>query len=488
MVIVLNILIAVVMGGGGLALGWFLRGRGKDASESGEDSSAKIDLAQDLMGRLQDITANVAADVDEHSVRMQAISDELSAGDNLGSKDVVNAVSHLIEANEKMQQQLKNAEKKLDDQQEELLNHAIEARTDALTRIYNRRVFDQELDRCRKAYVEQSQAAAVMILDVDHFKKFNDTHGHQAGDEVLRRVASCLRNAVTPEQAVCRYGGEEFAIIFPGMSAKQAEQMAEKARDAIDQMRIVFEGKELHVTASAGLAEFCGEETPADLVKRADQSLYHAKEEGRNKGFRHDGTENHLMQLPKPAKKVAKKAPEKTEKVAKDPITGLSVAQAFHDDLTRRVGQRNRDEGTLSIVQLRIDNYSGLVEKHGATVGKVLLRTSTQFLNAAMRDMDHVARLGDDRFGMLLPETNEADARKVADRLRTAIAKCKLPLGGAELRFSVSLGVTEFAKGDTVETILNRSEEAMQEAVANGGNCCYRHSGEQVEPAAGLAS
>jgi diguanylate cyclase (GGDEF)-like protein len=126
-------------------------------------------------------------------------------------------------------------------------------------------------------------ALSVVMLDIDHFKKVNDTHGHPGGDQVLREVSSCLRFHVRPFDAVGRYGGEEFVLILPGATLPGAAIAAERIRSAIEQREITHDGKSVPVTSSFGVAELQGVETPEDLIKRADVALYLAKRNGRNR-------------------------------------------------------------------------------------------------------------------------------------------------------------------------------------------------------------
>jgi diguanylate cyclase (GGDEF)-like protein len=126
---------------------------------------------------------------------------------------------------------------------------------------------------------------AILMLDVDHFKRVNDTFGHDAGDQVLREVASVLREATRPEDLVARYGGEEFVLALPVVAPDQATERAERIREALAERRIIASGSSLRVTASLGLAF-----APADrvyaaaaLITAADRCLYQAKNQGRNR-------------------------------------------------------------------------------------------------------------------------------------------------------------------------------------------------------------
>ena len=156
------------------------------------------------------------------------------------------------------------------------------ARRDGLTGLLNHASFQQELQKL----VEQATGSTplcVVMADVDHFKKFNDLYGHQAGDQVLREVAR-LWKAVMPDYAVlARYGGEEFICALPQDDLARGRELAELLRENIEDYTIDFEGRELHVTASFGVAEFGRPaKTSQELVRLADEALYDAKEAGRN--------------------------------------------------------------------------------------------------------------------------------------------------------------------------------------------------------------
>ena len=157
--------------------------------------------------------------------------------------------------------------------------------TDPLTGLYNLRYFltalDQEMERTERTQI----ATALMMIDLDHFKSINDTWGHQAGDEVLRQTARIIRDSTRRLDIQCRYGGEEFVVILPSTERRLAVQVAERLRENIEFTPIAAMGREIHVTASIGIA-FHSAETPCDattLISRADELLYAAKHNGRNR-------------------------------------------------------------------------------------------------------------------------------------------------------------------------------------------------------------
>ncbi len=158
------------------------------------------------------------------------------------------------------------------------------AHRDGLTGLFNRASFQESLCELVNTAQAADRPLAVVMSDVDHFKKFNDTWGHQAGDHVLRETARLWR-AVAPEHAVlCRYGGEEFICLLPDDDLQRAGELAELLRRELEAFPLNFEGQELRVTASFGAAELGrATRTPDDLIRQADEALYRAKKAGRNR-------------------------------------------------------------------------------------------------------------------------------------------------------------------------------------------------------------
>src|ERR1700722_17002123 len=145
--------------------------------------------AQQAVQRLRELASSVAQDVGQHSSRVRELSTGLAAAPGGRAADwddtVVGPIADIIKANEQLQQQLATAEVRLQRQAEELETQVAVARTDALTELHNRRAFDDELSRRFAEWQRRKTVFSLLMIDVDHFKKFNDTHGHQAGDQVL---------------------------------------------------------------------------------------------------------------------------------------------------------------------------------------------------------------------------------------------------------------------------------------------------------------
>lgn len=161
--------------------------------------------------------------------------------------------------------------------------------TDALTQIYNRRYFNQAIERAWGGAIVAKQSLSLLMIDVDYFKKFNDDYGHQIGDECLRGVAHVIKQCLGREgDEVCRYGGEEFVVILPSTNTVAAISVAERIRLAIAEYKLVSSDKVLEVTVSVGISTLSNNnmiEQTDTLIMLADEALYRAKKEGRNCTF-----------------------------------------------------------------------------------------------------------------------------------------------------------------------------------------------------------
>ena len=173
-----------------------------------------------------------------------------------------------------------------DESQEALLQQLYDASvTDALTGAHNREHFDTQM-RSELSYARRHKVdVSLAFFDVDHFKKVNDTYGHQGGDAVLVSLANTIRAMIRNEDVFARYGGEEFALILRGIDGVGANTVGERLRERVEAMQVKFEGRVLKVTVSVGCASFAEleDKTPEALVSTADKRLYAAKHAGRNR-------------------------------------------------------------------------------------------------------------------------------------------------------------------------------------------------------------
>lgn len=166
-----------------------------------------------------------------------------------------------------------------------------ESMMDALTKLYNRKCFDQTIERNILDARERNRSLSLVLVDIDHFKSFNDTFGHQTGDQVLRLVAMTLRAHTKGQDLAARYGGEEFALLLPDTELRGGTALSEKVRKAIQSKELLRRStneKLGRVTASFGVAQLNERDTSNSLIERADKALYAAKGAGRNRVIAED--------------------------------------------------------------------------------------------------------------------------------------------------------------------------------------------------------
>lgn len=171
--------------------------------------------------------------MDEEAGAFLQLARSLTTPGYLRDQAVVNAFIRLIEGHVRLQEQLTSGQQQLSAQARQMDSHVTEARTDALTQVANRRAFDDFLIEAAEKHNADGQNCLMMLVDVDYFKKCNDTYGHHAGDEVLRQVAAILKHHADGRALVARYGGEEFAIIASGLPRLTMCQMAENLRSLV---------------------------------------------------------------------------------------------------------------------------------------------------------------------------------------------------------------------------------------------------------------
>lgn len=172
-----------------------------------------------------------------------------------------------------------------DELERQFLDHLYKAATrDPLTGLANRRLFIERLESEIAWHERHDFPLSVLFIDIDHFKKINDTFGHVWGDRVLEGIAELLREAMRAEDEVCRYGGEEFAVLMRHTNAHHAHKIAERLRQNIAETSFVLDGRSTRVTISVGVTTREGEDMgrPEDFLREADMYMYLAKEQGRN--------------------------------------------------------------------------------------------------------------------------------------------------------------------------------------------------------------
>mgnify|MGYP002700729013 CR=1 FL=1 len=158
------------------------------------------------------------------------------------------------------------------------------SQTDSLTELFNRGFWEEEFQREHKRCIRSNNPSSLVMFDIDHFKNVNDTYGHQAGDEVIRTLASMVRQTARETDICGRYGGEEFTILLVDTDATAAAHFTERLRKKVDALTVVAGEHNIKFTISSGIAEYSPIfKKHTQWVEAADKALYHAKENGRNR-------------------------------------------------------------------------------------------------------------------------------------------------------------------------------------------------------------
>jgi diguanylate cyclase len=227
----------------------------------------------------------------EYGEALENFSGQLHEGSSAAEmRTVVGAIlaetKKMSERNDKLQTELVASTREVSELRETINNARREALTDSLTGLANRKAFDEAIRALSIEAERDTTTLALLMLDIDHFKNFNDTYGHQLGDQVLRLVGRTFTECIKGRDMAARYGGEEFAILLPQTQLKDAVKLADNIRETVAKKRIVNRqtGQSLgQITLSVGVAVYRHGEPSVDLIQRADEALYSAKRGGRNR-------------------------------------------------------------------------------------------------------------------------------------------------------------------------------------------------------------
>ena len=267
----------------------FARFFGSDPDDQAirEAGSRLQGMIEELRGKLGSAGESTLAYGDKLAVFSERLS---SAGAPAAIQallaDLVAETGQVVARNRELEQSLASSSQEIDDLRRNLQEARQEAVTDALTGIANRKFFDSRLQAERERALKEQAPLCLLLLDIDHFKRFNDTFGHQIGDEVLKVVALTLKSCVKGRDLPARYGGEEFAVILPDTALEDALVVAEQIRRTLASKRLQNKrsGRSYGtITLSIGAAALRPGEAPGDLIRRADAALYQAKRAGRNR-------------------------------------------------------------------------------------------------------------------------------------------------------------------------------------------------------------
>jgi len=253
-----------------------------------QQTSAELDHAVE---RVVQVITSAAGDTASFNKTLGSFTSELGAG--ITEDRVRTIVANLLvetqqvaEKGRTLEDKLSRASGEVAELRQNLEVVRREALTDPLTGIPNRKLFESRLREAARNAVETGEPMSLLMLDIDHFKRFNDSYGHQLGDRVLQLVARILKTSIKGRDMVARYGGEEFAVILPATRLAGAATLGDQIREAVATRHIIQKrtGEDLGtISLSLGVANLRSGDSAESLIKRADEALYAAKRNGRNR-------------------------------------------------------------------------------------------------------------------------------------------------------------------------------------------------------------
>jgi len=261
-------------------------------SNTQENNKVKTagDAIQKTIEEVSGAVHGVSSATNKYKISLESINEEIkddSSPQQVKSvlENVVHNTNEMLQENLKLEQELQKSTVLMQELRQDLETVKKQAMTDSLTGLANRKSFDVEMGRVIRESEKDGSAFCIIMMDIDHFKEFNDNYGHQVGDQVLRLVARTLIDNVKGRDVACRYGGEEFVIILPETNSNAGMMVADHLRNAVagkDLVNRATNEKLGNITLSAGVAQHYIGEAVDDIIARCDEALYKAKNDGRN--------------------------------------------------------------------------------------------------------------------------------------------------------------------------------------------------------------
>lgn len=370
------------------------------------------------------------------------------------------------------------------------------ATRDSMTGCLNRRTFSEQFDELFNKACEEPIQLSCMMADLDHFKQVNDNYGHATGDEVIKLLAEILKSSTRKVDLVGRYGGEEFCVVFPGLSADEAFVVAERIRLRMkDESSKRFEAGP-RVTVSIGVANFFDKlANSSELNKLADEALYVAKESGRNcvviwqpeselshssdkieskdseiaENTSRSGDVNRLQNRIVELENIASKFSAELEyNKSYDVLTGLPNQILFYDRISQAIERGSRHKQLAALLIIDIEMFSEINATLGRTVGDLLLQQVADRLETIFRKTDGISRLtisrfAGDEFAVLLTDLSQKEqVTWVVKRLLDGINK-PVEIEGNTIYMSCYVGISLYpTDANNVDDLLNNAMTAKQ--------------------------
>jgi diguanylate cyclase len=275
----------------GVVAGYFLRRGRADGStvaaaeRAEQERQATLKVLVEVLKSVEQING----DVESHNSEIRQTADHVGSmkvsGEMVSVQQVLlDHMKALATSNKRLQNDLLSSRYHMEEQAREIDQIRQEAYIDALAHVANRKAFDEKLHLLLAAWNRQRQPFVLIMADMDHLKRINDSHGHRAGDMVIQRVGAMLKETVREGDLVARYGGDEFAVLLPNTVQADGANLAEAIRGkAADQgSQVTYRGEEVALSLSIGVAAVADGDDAGSIIQRADTALYRSKHLGRN--------------------------------------------------------------------------------------------------------------------------------------------------------------------------------------------------------------
>lgn len=394
------------------------------------------------------------------------------------------------------------------------------ASRDSLTGCYNRRVFFDLMDQAYHDFVDTGSNLSCIMLDIDHFKKINDTYGHAVGDEAIRMVADILNACKRDGAIIGRYGGEEFCIALPDTGIHEAAAIAEEFRLSIKSTSKNFCAEGSVITVSSGVSSTCvSSGNSSQLLEYADQALYVAKSNGRDQVIKWDTTVNDQVGTTKtesvePDKNISLPNAEdhdandvteirylrdKIDTLEEyltdvnrekhiDSITQLPSRFIFEDRVTQAIEYSSRSDKLIAVAILDVDMFSRINDALGRVVGDKFLMAAGQRLKKILRSSDTVAslmspgqsepsitRLNNDEFAILLTGLDNINSLTHSIKRIQEQYSGKISVANNELYVTTTTGISVFPNdGDSAQELIDHARVAQKQAAGMTGRDNYQ--------------
>ena len=341
------------------------------------------------------------------------------------------------------------------------------SRADDLTGLSNRLVMNDAL----AAALQAGTPGAIVLVDVDNLKYFNDRHGHLAGDELLRTVAARLRETLAAASILARFGGDEFAAFLPGLALPEALRVAQACVDAMRVPVALASGAEI-VTVSVGVATLAGR-TPDEAWRACDTALYAAKARGRDRVVAFDDDTRRIVAARRELASTVMELQERNralrEEARTDALTGLRNRLALDELLHAVAGEGDRRVQRAAVAFIDVDHFGNFNHVHGDAAGDDALRAVAHAIRGCAREADLVFRKGGEEFVVVLPDADNDAAIAAANRIRSAVHDLALPHAASSAAdvVTVTIGVASGPPGTTLRQLLGAAAEKAMAGKVN---------------------